>query len=114
MGYVKQRADLLDGDTLIPLFDNWDDAMTDQKSFKHIELNYWLKSYGQDDEGKVFTPLGIFLSIDLDYADELPEPEKFCADCEQSTAGDADARHYKYEPSIWLCGACHDDRMEDN
>ena len=71
MGYVKQRADLLADNLAIPLFDNWDDVTTDQKSFKHIELDYWLPSYGQDDDGHVFTPLGIFLSIDLDYRDTL-------------------------------------------
>ncbi len=76
MGYVKQREDLLDGDTLIPLFSNWDDAMTDQKLYKNIELNYWLPAYGQDDDGLVFTPLGIFLSIDLDYQDKIDNDDK--------------------------------------
>lgn len=76
MGYVKQRADLLADNLAIPLFDNWDDATTDQNSFKHVTLDYWLPSYGQDDDGHVFTPLGIFLSIDLDYRDEIPNDDR--------------------------------------
>ena len=44
-------------------------------------------------------------SID-DGLDGLP-----CLDCGERTK-EENGRFYKYEPSIWLCNSCHDERME--
>ena len=34
-----------------------------------------------------------------------------CEDCEELYAT-CEGRHYKYEPKIWLCDSCHDQRLE--
>lgn len=52
---------------------------------------------------------------DMDFSPliKLLAPEiRFCVDCE-NFYGDRDGRPYKYEPELWLCDDCHDDRMED-
>lgn len=40
------------------------------------------------------------------------EQEHQCEDC-RGLYGDKYGRYYKYEPGVWLCDGCHDDRMED-
>ena len=35
-----------------------------------------------------------------------------CEDCDRETEV-RDGRYYKYEPSVWLCDDCHDERMDD-
>jgi|APSaa5957512622_1039677.scaffolds.fasta_scaffold37253_2 hypothetical protein len=37
---------------------------------------------------------------------------KTCADCE-NIFNTENGRPYKYEPTIWLCDDCHDQRMEE-
>lgn len=67
---VRRRADLIEEDTLIPVFLNWDDMNSNEPSphtMKHTELMEWTPTFGQDDEGRVYTPVGIFYSIDLDF-----------------------------------------------
>lgn len=65
--YVSRRSDLVKEGDLIPLFTNWDDAKSDQKEFTHVRQDEWIRTFGQDDDGLVFTPVGIYLSIDLDF-----------------------------------------------
>lgn len=69
-GFVKQRKDLLEEGLNIPYWLNWDDMKgneTEPTTNKYIELDYWIQSFGQDDDGVVFTSMGLFYSIDLDY-----------------------------------------------
>lgn len=69
---VRRRADLIEEDTLIPVFSNWDDMAENDPmpwSMKHTELMEWTPTFGQDDEGRVYTPVGIFYAIDLDFKD---------------------------------------------
>jgi hypothetical protein len=35
-----------------------------------------------------------------------------CEDC-QNEFSENEGRPYKYEPEIWLCDDCHDQRMEE-
>lgn len=37
-------------------------------------------------------------------------PRKLCEDCDQEFE-QSEGRSYKYEPDVWLCDHCHDDRM---
>ncbi len=37
---------------------------------------------------------------------------KVCEDCTNSFE-EKDGGYYKYEPDVWLCDDCHDERMED-
>lgn len=73
-GFVKQRKDLLEQNLTIPYWLNWDSMQnpeTEPNAFRHIELDYWIQSFGQDDDGIVFTTMGLFYSIDLDYKESL-------------------------------------------
>jgi len=38
---------------------------------------------------------------------------RVCEDCENEFSED-DGQPYKYEPSIWLCDDCHDERMAED
>ena len=67
---VRRRADLIKEGLLIPVFTNWDDTESSDPApytTKQTELMEWTPTFGQDDSGKVFTPVGIFYSIDLDF-----------------------------------------------
>lgn len=67
---VRRRADLIEEGMLIPVFYNWDDMESSDPApytMKQTELMEWTPTFGQDDEGRVYTPVGIFYSIDLDF-----------------------------------------------
>ena len=35
-----------------------------------------------------------------------------CSDCGEAFLN-SDGRPYKYEPNVWLCDGCHDERMKE-
>lgn len=39
-------------------------------------------------------------------------PEFICDDC-GNDFDKMDGRYYKYDPDLWLCDDCHDERMEE-
>ncbi len=43
---------------------------------------------------------------------EAERTTKECEDC-GGLFNSNDGRFYKYEPSVWLCDDCHDERMEE-
>lgn len=48
----------------------------------------------------------------LSVAVGLDSLQKECEDC-GGLFNSNDGRFYKYEPSVWLCDGCHDERMEE-
>ena len=67
---VRRRADLIREGLLIPVFTSWDDMNSNKISpytMKQTELMEWTPTFGQDNDGRVYTPAGIFYSIDLDF-----------------------------------------------
>ena len=43
----------------------------------------------------------------------MPPDEYACEDCGNEFFAD-DGQPYKYEPTIWLCEGCHDQRLKEN
>lgn len=56
------------------------------------------------------SPETALLSVAL-VADKAKRETRECEDC-GGIFNKEDGRPYKYEPSIWLCDDCHDERME--
>lgn len=44
---------------------------------------------------------------------DTADKERECEDC-GNTVPENCGRPYKYEPDIWLCDDCHDERMEED
>ncbi|EDM25796.1 hypothetical protein LNTAR_15307 [Lentisphaera araneosa HTCC2155] len=42
----------------------------------------------------------------------MPPDEHLCEDCDNEFFSE-DGQAYKYEPTIWLCVACHDQRLQE-
>jgi len=58
-------------------------------------------------------PPSISLRMALTLQNAQKNALKQCVDCGDYVTQDQ-GRYYKYEPGVWLCDSCHDDRIEEN